>query len=287
MSSDSSTSSAGTEKAASLADLPPDELLRYGVELGLQIEPGTPSTEIARLIRKRKELLLELDREALLEIVIWARRPVRQDAGKEELAREIARANRTRYKELSHQGLLVLARLREIDADPHDSAEELITRLKRHDGIWKRFSSRRRAWVGALLSRVIEGKGSSSTSEYRFLPEEKESALEKGRPSIKSQVEEHGVVGGIAQRLRGAADDYIRVKLDEIEARIDAKLDEIDKRLGEWRDREVANRLKILRITLVFTVIVAVLSLGYNYMKKQVVPEPPPTEQSTPASRGE
>ncbi len=59
-------------------------------------------------------------------------------------------------------------------------------------------------------------------------------------------------------------------KLDEIELRIDQKLNEIDQRLAEWRDREVANRLRILKITLGFTVVVAVLSLLYNYAKREV-----------------
>ena len=88
---------------------------------------------------------------------------------------------------------------------------------------------------------------------------------------LRWSIEDHGVVGGIASRLRGAADDYIKIKLDEIELRIDGKLNQIDQRLAEWRDREVANRLKILRITLVFTVLVAILSLGYNYIKRQAV----------------
>ena len=85
------------------------------------------------------------------------------------------------------------------------------------------------------------------------------------RPTIENV----GVVGGIAQKLRGAADLYVREKLDEIERRIDSKLDEIDRRLGEWRDQEVRNRLRIIKITLVTAIIVAVISLGYDYIKSR------------------
>jgi hypothetical protein len=44
-------------------------------------------------------------------------------------------------------------------------------------------------------------------------------------------------------------------------------LDEIDRRLAEWRDKEIANRIRILKITLWASVIVGVLSLIYSYVK--------------------
>lgn len=262
-----SPSSDDHSPAASLGELPPDELLRYGQNLGLVLEAGTPAPELVRLIRKRQELLIELDRDAMLDILVWSRRPVRQSAGKEEMAREIARTQRMDYRHLSHRGLVALAKLRGVSVRLTDTTDDLADALKSNDGFWKRLSGKRRAWVGSILTRVIEGKH-DEPSDYRFLPEDGATSAELSRRTLKSHVQEHGIVGGIAERLRGAADDYIRVKLDEIETRIDEKLDQIDARLAEWRDREVANRLKILRITLIFTVLVAVLSLGYNWLKK-------------------
>ncbi len=50
-------------------------------------------------------------------------------------------------------------------------------------------------------------------------------------------------------------------------ARIDRKLDEIDRRLAEWRDKEIANRIRILKITLWASVIVGIISLIYAYVK--------------------
>ena len=81
------------------------------------------------------------------------------------------------------------------------------------------------------------------------------------------------------ERLRGAADGYIAAKLDEIEARVDAKLDSLEDRLDqkvvelhrqlrEMRDRELRHRLRLLKITLVFTVLVAALSLVYKWLAK-------------------
>lgn len=81
------------------------------------------------------------------------------------------------------------------------------------------------------------------------------------------------------EKLRGAADGYIAVKLDEIEARVDAKLDHVEKRIDAkivelheqlrvMRDRELRHRLRILKITLIFTVLVACLSLLYKWLGK-------------------
>lgn len=84
----------------------------------------------------------------------------------------------------------------------------------------------------------------------------------------------------VAQRLRGVADDFIAAKMDELEARVDAKLDQIEKRiddkivalsrqLQELRDQELRHRLRILNLTLIFSVLVAMLSLLYKWLSKQ------------------
>lgn len=123
---------------------------------------------------------------------------------------------------------------------------------------------RRRAVVGSMIDRLVED--GQAEGEYRFLPED------DGKPSLRQTIEHVGVVGGIAQKLRGAADEYVHQKLDEIEQRIDRKLDEIDRRLGEWRDQEVKSRLRLIRITLISAIVVAVISLGYNYLKVRTQP---------------
>lgn len=86
-----------------------------------------------------------------------------------------------------------------------------------------------------------------------------------------------GVMHAVAERLRSAADSYVAAKLDEIEARVDEKLDHIEhrldrklvelhKQLAEMRDRELRHRLRLLKITLIFSVLVAVLSLVYKWV---------------------
>jgi hypothetical protein len=84
------------------------------------------------------------------------------------------------------------------------------------------------------------------------------------------------VLHSMAEQLRGAADSFLAAKLDEIEARVDTKLDDIESRidekiaemhthLAEMRDRELKHRLRILKVTLIFTVLVAALGLGYKW----------------------
>ncbi len=251
-----------SEQRSALSDLPPDELLRYGQELGLQVAEDASPGEILRLIRDRQELLLELDGQALLDIVVWARRPVRKSASKEELAKQIATIRRMQFDGLSRRGLVALARLRGLTVRDEDSDETIMQRLKRAESLWNRLRRKRRAAIASLFGKIVVGQSAEAEQEYRFLPEKN-----AARASLQDQIEEQGVVGGIASRLKGVADDYVREKLDEIEARIDHKLDEIDRRLAEWRDREIANRLKIIKITLIASVLVALLSLGYSYIK--------------------
>lgn len=249
------------KKAIGISELPLDELVHYGQELGLEIERGMPQGELLRLVRERQELLVELDRDAMLDVVVWARRPVRASASKEQLAKEIATVRRMKLQGLSHRGAVAFARLRGVAARPDQSIDEIEREMRVAETMWDKLQRRRRKVIGSLISRVVDGK---REGEYKFLPEDRAIAP----PSLKEQIVEEGVVGGIARRLRGVADDYVKEKLDEIEARIDRKLDEIDQRLGEWRDREIANRLKIIKYTLVASVLVAILSLGYDFLIK-------------------
>jgi hypothetical protein len=251
------------KKAVGLSELPVDELIAYGAELGLQLDGKMGQGELLRRVRERQELLVELDRDAMLDIVVWARRPVRQSASKEHLAKEIAGIKRMKMSGLSHRGVIALARLRGIPAGEHQTIEELEALMRSSESFYDRWHRRRRRVIGSVISKMVDD-ASPEGEAYRFLPEDKGALA----PTLRDQITEEGVVGGIARRLRGVADDYVREKLDEIEQRIDRKLDEIDKRLGEWRDREIANRLRIIKITLAASVVVALLSLGYDYIRR-------------------
>ncbi|MBI4580741.1 MAG: hypothetical protein HY718_13625 [Planctomycetes bacterium] len=252
---------------ARFEELPADELILYGRELGLTLDAKMERQQLLLRIRERQALLKQLDHDALLDIVVWARRPVRKSISKEELAREIACIKKVDAQGLSRRGLVALMRLRGIAVNGDEPTEVLGERLRTHEPFWDRVTRHRRRLMGGIISHFLEGPqspagpgGPGEGEAYKFLPEDQ-------NPTLRDQIAEEGVVSGLARRIRGAADDYVREKLDEIELRIDRKLEEIDRRLAEWRDREIANRLRIIRITLVASILVALLSLGYSLIR--------------------
>jgi hypothetical protein len=147
----------------------------------------------------------------------------------------------------------------------------LVRKLKKQEGFFKKLNRKRRAWLGSMVANMI---GEEDNSDYQFVPPAASDAPSSGATSaasrsatIKEDIEEAGLLGGIASRVKKSADSYLNQKLDEIEARIDRKLDEIDRRLAEWRDKEIANRIRILKITLWVSVIVGAFSLIYSYVQ--------------------
>jgi hypothetical protein len=249
-----------------LSGLPAHEWLRVGRDLGLRLTDDLPREELQRRVVAQKALIERLDPAALLDVVQWARRPVRRSSSKQELARAIAEIAASDYTGLSPRGLSALAALRGLSPTPDEPAESIIRRLRKTESFGEWFARKRRGWAVRLLSHYFQ-EPAPPAGEYQFLPDD----APAGGGSLKSEIEQRGVVGGLASKLRGAADDYVRAKLDEIEARIDRKLDDIDRRLGEWRDREVANRLRIIRITVFASVLVALISLAYKFVAVRVV----------------
>lgn len=235
------------------------QLLQAADRLGFRPEPDVDEHTLAEMILLRRQMLEDLDRDCLVELLRWADRPVVQEATALEMARELMGVRKMTFAGLSPEALRALAVIRGIDLQDDAEPRRVIRAMKDTEPIWDKLSRKRRRLVGKLLSNVIGDVEAARQRQSRT-----------GR-SLKERIEEHGVVGGLADGLRGAADEYIAAKLDEIEHRIDTKLDQIDQRLAEWRDREIANRLRIIKITLVASVIVALISLAYAYFSKYVL----------------
>lgn len=152
---------------------------------------------------------------------------------------------------------------------------------------------RRRGFLGRLADRArASGERVVYAAVDRLLqPREPNSpppaaGENTATPPVESPAEARrrlGLMHNVTLRLRGAADEYIAAKLDEIEARVDVKLDEVEKRIDQkiadlheqvrrMRDDELRHRLRILKITLIFTVLVAVMSLGYKLLIRSFSP---------------
>jgi hypothetical protein len=258
-----------------LAELPKDELDHLAEDYGLDPDAYRTRQHLVVAIHERRQMIAAMDRDAMLDVIKWGRRPVTFNANKEQIAQEIARCRSMKFAGLSHRGLIVLAQLRGIPVTPEDPVPALIKKLKKQEGLFSKLNRKRRAMIGSIVGKMV-GDDPSAT-DYQFLPPPQGAGPATG-PSpapgapppagtIKDEIEESGLFGGIAGRIKKSADAYVNQKLDEIESRIDRKLDEIDRRLAEWRDKEIANRLRILKITLWASVIVGVLSLIYSYIQ--------------------
>jgi hypothetical protein len=254
-----------------LQEMPRDELEHLAEDIGVDYTAARSIQHLVAAIHERRQLIEAMDREAMLDVVRWGRRAVPTNATKQQLAVEIAKVKAMRFAGLSERGLLVLAVMRGVNLKGNENQDDLIFKLKRQEGFFKRFARKRRAWLGSIVSNMLGGE--VAKDEYQYLPPQPGS----GPPptaipppqsgSIREEIEESGLFGGLASRVKRQADTYLNQKLDEIEARIDRKLDEIDRRLAEWRDKEIANRIRILKITLWVSVILAAVSLIYVYIK--------------------
>jgi hypothetical protein len=281
-----------------MSEMPRQELDHLADEFGIDPTRYELRQALVAAIHDRRQMIAAMDREAMLEVVRWGRRPVTVNASKEHIAQEIVRITSMRFVGLSQRGLVVLARLRGIDARDDDPVPLLVKRLKKKEGLFSKINRKRRAMLGSLVAKIV---GEEGPTDYQYLPapgsgtpvgnvgtvgyESPASGAAPPRPSsIKRDIEEAGLLGGITSRIKKSADSYVNQKLDEIEARIDRKLDEIDRRLAEWRDKEIANRIRILKITLWASVIVAACSLIYTYVDVHFV-NPPATVQPPPPSQ--
>src|SRR5688572_18741578 len=119
-----SSTSSGTSAATSaraipalrqMADMPRDELDHLADEYGLDPTRYKTRQQLVTAIHDRRQLIAALDREALLDIIRWGRRPVTVNATHEQLAQEIARIKTMKFHGLSQRGLVAMARLRGIE----------------------------------------------------------------------------------------------------------------------------------------------------------------------------
>jgi hypothetical protein len=246
-----------------LADRPQEELEILAEDLGLKTGRYKTRQLLVAAIHDRRQIIATMNRDAMVDVLRWANRPPPTGASKEALAHEIILLRTMRFDGLTQRGLVVLATLRGLELKGDEDIPTVVRRLKRQEGFFAKMNRKRRTMLGAVVSNLVGHAAAPPTRPGA--PADSNAA---GRSlSIKHEIEEAGLFGGLAGRIKKSADGYVNQKLDEIEARIDRKLDEIDRRLGEWRDKEIANRILILKITLWASVIVGLFSLIYSYVQ--------------------
>src|SRR5579864_2615893 len=144
-----------------LSELPRDELNHLAEEFGLDATRFKSRQALVVAIHDRRQMIAALDRNAMLDVVRWGRRPVTANATNEQIAQEIARIHSMRFAGLSQPGLVVLARMRGIEARSGDPVPLLVRKLKKQEGMFARLSRRRRAWLGGIVARMLGEEGPS------------------------------------------------------------------------------------------------------------------------------
>src|SRR4051812_17082348 len=154
--------------ARQLHELPKDELKTLAEEFGLDPGRFQSTQHLVAAVHERRQLIAAMDREAMLDVIKWARRPVPLNASKEQLAQEIVRIRSMRFSGLSQRGLMVLGKLRSVGVNEADAMPILVKKLKKQEGFFKRLNRKRRSMLGTLVSSIL-GEDEKST-DYQFLP---------------------------------------------------------------------------------------------------------------------
>src|SRR4051794_37347510 len=80
---------AATSPARQIFELPTDELENLAEEYGLDPRDFKTRQNPVTAIHTRRQLIASMDRDAMLDVVKWGRRPVTLNATKEQIAQEI------------------------------------------------------------------------------------------------------------------------------------------------------------------------------------------------------
>ena len=82
---------AGRSPSRQLSELPKDELEHLAEEFGIDPTAFASRQHLVAAIHDRRQAIANMDRDAMLDVVKWGRRPVAASATKEQIAQEIAR----------------------------------------------------------------------------------------------------------------------------------------------------------------------------------------------------
>src|SRR5256714_7274692 len=102
--------------------MPKDELEHMAAEYDLEPSRFKSRQHLVTAIHERRQMIAAMDREAMLDVIKWGRRPVTVNASKEQIAQEIARIKSMKFTGLSQRGLVALAKMRGLTALGDDPA---------------------------------------------------------------------------------------------------------------------------------------------------------------------
>ena len=195
--------------ARHIEKLPKDELDTLAETFGVDPTRYKTRQHLIAALDEHRAIIGMLDREAMLELVQWGRRPVSANASREQLAIEIAAIKSMKFAGLSDEAMRVLARLRGCDVKADDPRHKCVRQMKKQEGFFGRVARKRRAFVGSLVSKIVGGDDEPGEGEYQFLPANTpgeaaavaQASLSR-TSSIKDEIEESGLFGGLTSRIK-------------------------------------------------------------------------------------
>src|SRR5580765_7475598 len=182
-----------------LEEKPREELDHIAEDIGLDSSQYRTPRRLAPAIQERREMINAMDREAMLEAARWGRRPIPPNPTKEQLALEISQIKSMRFTGLPLRGLIVLAVMRGVPLKGDETEPELVRKLKKQEGFFRKIARKRRAWMGSIISGML-GEQEFRTDEQFAAPQEPGLGttndptlppLTEG--SLKDEIEEAGV----------------------------------------------------------------------------------------------
>src|ERR1700759_4492170 len=182
-----------TSPSRQLSEMPKDELEHLAEEFGIDPTEFKSRQHLVAAIHDRRQLIAAMDREAMLDVVRWGRRPVAVNATKEQIALEIARITSMQFGGLSQRGLVVLAGMRGMRVNLQEAIPILVRKLRKQEGFFKRLNRKRRAFLGSMVANML---GEEESDEYKFLPPAASDAPSAGASTatrsatIKEDIEE-------------------------------------------------------------------------------------------------
>ena len=248
--------------AEELDNLSDRQLKRLAARLGVRKCDLMTRAQLIAHIQNRRRILDGTSPEELAGILEALGVPVETSWDKDRLAAFFYKQLCADTQRLSEAQLRRAAQLHEVDFDDETPHNELARRLASAAG-------RRVGFMGRVTRRAAH----SLLDKFISADELLEDVETEQKPAGHDPDEVLGrkLKVGFKKAIGYAADDYIGQKLDEIERRIDVKLEDIDRKMDAWRTKEVRHRLRILRITIIAGCLVAVLSLIYSIVKTFVL----------------
>ncbi len=231
------------------------ELETLALAYSLAVEAVDTEETLREKIEAVRRAVDEAPRHRLISILDWA--DVRYDATsapKDRLARKILSARFRDFTGLGLEELRVLARLKGVPFTDTDDERSLARKLDPRGLVGRLWGRLTGHVVGMVLAKIpdqeIEGDDAEGTTA-----------------GVKKHIQQQGLMEGVKTYVKSSLDGYVLEKMDEIEERVDRKLEDIDRKMDRWREKEVRYRLRLIKITLVAAVLVALLSLIYELVK--------------------